>query len=238
VSDTLTQRAYIHIHEKLTRGKLAAGSRLSNRAVAKEMGISLTPVRGAFNRLISEGLLEYQPGLGVFVPMTHRREIEELYEFREMLECASVTKICGQVSDRALKEMEEYNEELAAMLDRLEKTSRSFKDSEQMEQLRVTDTKFHVALLRAAGNRRIVETVEGLRIRTQIVCHRFHDEAFDNLPRTVGEHRQILEALRRGDAETAKNVLSEHIRRGCQLALECHEQGYMDQPRHLGGGPH
>ena len=90
MGENLSQKAYWHIHDKLSAGTLKPGFRLSNRAVAKEVGISFTPVREALNRLVSEGLLEYRAGLGVFVPECSRREIEELYEVREMLECAAV----------------------------------------------------------------------------------------------------------------------------------------------------
>lgn len=238
MSDNLTQRAYQHIHGKLTGGALSPGVRLSNRTFAKEMGISLTPIRGAFNRLISEGLLEYRPGLGVFVPMPNRREIEELYEFRETLECAAVGKVCGNPSPRMFEEMESSLAELDEIVERLEQAGRTFKDEQQLERLRLVDIRFHLALLRAAGNRRMVETVEDLRIRTRIVCHRFQDEEFSNLPRTADEHRRIIEALRDGDAKEARRVLSDHIRHGCQLALESHDQRYMDSSwKHL-GGPH
>jgi len=240
MSDNLAQLAYNHVYEKLTRDKLAAGSRLSNRAVAKELGISLTPVRGAFNRLISEGFLEYQPGVGVFIPTSHRREIEEFYEFREILECASVAKTNGHMRDRVLQQIEDCNEELAGILDWLEKIiepleNQTQENQTQMEQFHLTDKKFHMALLRASGNRQIMETVEGLWVRTQIVCHRFLEKAYDNLRLAINEHRQILEALRRSKVNIAKDVLSQHIRWECQLALAREAQGYMERTRCSGG---
>ena len=76
---SLTQRVYIDIREKLIRGKLAAGTRLTNRAVAKQMGISSTPVREALNQLVSEGILDYQQGVGVLV---HRILTTEMTEHK------------------------------------------------------------------------------------------------------------------------------------------------------------
>ena len=88
----LTQKAYWHIHDKLCHGVLQPGSRLSNRKVAKEIGISFTPVREALSRLVSEGLLEYRQGVGVFVPVVSIQEIRENYELCEIIESEVATR--------------------------------------------------------------------------------------------------------------------------------------------------
>ena len=75
----LTNVAYAHIHNKLGAGSLSPGTRLSNRKVAKEIGVGVSPVRGALTRLIQEGLLDHRPGIGTFVPTPDRREITEVY---------------------------------------------------------------------------------------------------------------------------------------------------------------
>ncbi len=62
------------------------GSRLSNRALAKEIGISVIPVREAITRLASKGLLKHQPGLGTFMPQPDAEEFLQLLEVREAME--------------------------------------------------------------------------------------------------------------------------------------------------------
>lgn len=238
MNGNLTDRAYVFVHDKLTGGQLPAGSRLSNRAVAKELGVSLTPVRGAFNRLISEGLLDYHPGLGVFVPDASRREIEEIYEFRETLECAAVTKASGRLSQEALEDIQRVLDEGAALIEELEHAGREARDRDKLEKWRLADGEFHVAYLRAAGNRRMLQAVEDLRVRAQVVCHRLTTEPFETLIRTQQEHCRILDALRRGDAEEARRVMAEHVRNGRRLALEAHDMRRMKQPRQHYSGPH
>ena len=65
VATNLTQQAYDYIMGRLHSGQLAPGSRLTNRGIAVEIGTSFTPVREALNRLVSEGILLHQPGIGV-----------------------------------------------------------------------------------------------------------------------------------------------------------------------------
>ena len=242
LSGNLTQKAYLHIHDQLTSGSLTPGSRLSNRAVAKQIGISFTPVREALNRLVSEGLLEYRQGLGVFVPVSTRQEIQEIYELREILECAVVAKVCGHLPDEVLAEMAAHLETMGRLADQMPELTPPVQDAGLAEQWRLADSAFHLTLLRTAGNRRVLDTVKELRTMSRIslggldssspiVTHRFGAEPSDNVSRTVTEHRRIFDALRRGDAEEARAVMAEHIQNGLRLALAAHDRIYMEGSR-------
>ena len=123
MSDNLTQKAYKYIYEKLVGGQLLPGSRLSNRGVAKEAGMSFTPVREALNRLVSEGMLEYRQGLGVFVPTPSMREIREIYELREILESAAVSRVCADMMPYMITEMTNSYNVMADIYDRMQTES-------------------------------------------------------------------------------------------------------------------
>lgn len=86
MADNLVDQAYDHIRARLTRGDWAPGTRLANRALAEEIGVSFTPVREALQRLASENLVDYHPGAGAFVRAPDRRELAELYELRLVIE--------------------------------------------------------------------------------------------------------------------------------------------------------
>ena len=72
---TLKQRAYNHIRRQVMTGRLSPGARLCNRGLAKEIGVSLIPVREAISQLVSEGLAEHRPRLGAFVVRVGREEL-------------------------------------------------------------------------------------------------------------------------------------------------------------------
>ncbi|HBO44134.1 MAG TPA: hypothetical protein DD670_09420, partial [Planctomycetaceae bacterium] len=148
MNENLSQKAYWHIHDKLTSGDLRPGHRLSNRTVAKEIGASFTPVREALNRLVSEGLLEYREGLGVLVPRATRQEIKDLYEVREMLECAVASRFAGQLPADTLREMRDVHERMGQIVEKARPTGHMDEHGTEFRQL---DTAFHLAFIRGTG---------------------------------------------------------------------------------------
>ena len=230
--DNLTHLAYIHIHEKLDSGKLAPGTRLSHRKVAKEMGFTASPVRGALTRLISEGVLDHQPGLGVFVPAPSQREIEEVYELRRILECAAVAKVCGKLDDKTLSEMKRCVDRQEGIYAALQAPIEADKRMQLLEDWAEMEFKFHKIFLRAASNRKMFKTVDDLWRRFRIIGHHLIQEKISFVPRRVmDEHAHILKALQQGDAAEAVAALANHIQIGCEDALKAHNKYYMEQPR-------
>ena len=71
MEQTLAEKSYDYIREKLSRGELPPGKRLVNRTLADEIGVSVIPVREAIHRLATEGLVEHVPGSGAFVRKTN-----------------------------------------------------------------------------------------------------------------------------------------------------------------------
>ena len=254
---TLTQKAYQHIHDQLAGGLLKPGTRLSNRGVAKEVGVSFTPVREALSRLVSEGLLEYRQGLGVFVPMSSVQEIHESYELREILESEAAARVSENPPSGMLEEMRHTRQIMAGILEKISDPEEGVTIHDYALAWQEADSVFHMALLRATGNRRLLDTVKGLRTSLRammsttlrgmaaeaeesstIVGHRFATESHGHIKRTFDEHCRILEALEKGDATVAKAVMIEHIRSGMELALASHNRCHMgDTTIHL-HGPH
>ena len=248
-NNTLTQKAYQHIHDQLSCGMLQPGSRLSNRGVAKEVGISFTPVREALSRLVSEGLLEYRQGLGVFVPTSNIQEIRESYQLREILESEAASMACRSLSTMMLAEMTESYGRMVNIFSEISDPERETTLADQASAWQAADSDFHMSLLRATGNRRLLDTVEGLRTSLRvmmgglqesagIVGHRFASESLDHIKRTLDEHCRILEALKQGDADAAKAVMIEHIRSGMELALASHNHNHMSNASSFLRGPH
>jgi DNA-binding GntR family transcriptional regulator len=239
MSENLSQKAYSHIHDKLTSGTLRPGLRLSNRKVAQEIGVSFTPVREALNRLVSEGLLEYRDGVGVFVPEATRREIEELYDVREMLECAVVARECGRLSQRTLQELRDLHGEMCRIVESVEEAGQM---GEHGQRFRELDSAFHLTLIRGTGNRQLLDVVTDLRKKCAIksggasmadlVGHVFHAEPLENVRRTLREHGELLSLLEKSDGVAAAELMCRHIRTGRQLAVASIDRDYMSASRH------
>jgi DNA-binding GntR family transcriptional regulator len=206
--------------------------------MAKALEISFTPVREALNRLVSEGLLEYRSGLGVFVPRISRREIEDVYEVREMLECAAVAKVGADLPESVLVEMAALLNEMIQIGETIQQEHGKERQQELTDRHAQVDSSFHMALLRATGNRLVVDTARGLRRTATVIAHSFDVDPWAELARTRDEHRRLLEALRDGDVAAAQAVIAEHLRNGCELALAAYDRHYMEQTTEATRGPH
>lgn len=227
MTQSLKQRAYGLILRKLSSGELAPGERVSNRALAKELGIGFVPVREALIRLVSEGLIEHRPGQGTFVPQPSSETIFELYDLREALECHAVGKLAARPGEVDLSEAYEQNRRLLYVIDQLACEGRETCTAEHRDRWAQADAAFHGALLRAAGNRRALETVLDLRVLSRVFSQGVQHEPIATLRRTLAEHQRILDALRRGDAEAARKEMALHIRQGCRMVLAAYERQRM-----------
>ena len=95
------------------------------------------------------------------------------------------------------------------------------------------DARFHLALLEVAGNRQMLEAFEGVRVKTHIICHRFHEKPMADLSRTIGDHQTLIDQIAAGDWESARCILGEHIQTGCEMALDFYDRQYMRHGKHV-----
>jgi DNA-binding GntR family transcriptional regulator len=220
----MREKAYLHIQRKVLAGEFAAGAVLSEASVARELGISRTPLREAIGQLVAEGYLRQIPNRGTIVADFSQRDIAELYELREALEVYAVGKAAltglrpadAEVLSRLVADILQVREEL-------EQSGKPHIAGELLQRFIQIDLGFHAVLLRAAGNSRIMKVVGDTRVLLNIFAMRRvgHDSA-----RLVNIHRfhsEILDAVLRRDAGTAMRLLGEHIRVSRQERLEEYE---------------
>lgn len=227
---SLRQRAYAHIIEKLANGDLPPGSRLSNRGLASEIGVSVIPVREAINRLESEGFIEHQPGVGAFVPTPSYEELMDVYDLREAVECHAVRKAGAALTSDLLDELLRYVAVWTEIIEKFELADGLDRDPSLLEQWSSTDASFHDAIVSAAGNRRALETSRNLRKMSRIFGTRVGGQPLATLRRSLEGHRRIVDALKRSNIEDAANLLAEHIQYGCQRVLQVYRSNRTQRP--------
>jgi DNA-binding GntR family transcriptional regulator len=216
MGESLPHGAYDYLVEKLASGDMPPGSRLSNRALASEIGVSVIPVREAISRLQSEGLVKHEPGIGSFVPQPCDEELLDIYGLREAVECHAVREMRGTVSEETLNELMHSVDIWAGIVGKCEDAGWSNCDPALFKQWASADASFHNAIVSASGNRRALQIIENLR---KLSC--VFGTLVGTRPRAVflqslESHRRILGALRQGNTEEAARLLAEHIQNGCQ----------------------
>jgi DNA-binding GntR family transcriptional regulator len=203
---SLVDIAYLALRDAITSGELAAGTRLREAPLARHFAVSTTPVREALRRLDREGLVRLAPNRGAVVAEFSRREIADLFEIREILECRAVRRAALQPI-RELAPAEEILVLAGALLD-----EGSAPDRIEWNRL---DVSFHRALNDLSGNLELAELSERIHRTVQALCVRaMRDPIYgpEKLLQIQEHHRGILAAVRAGSAREAEARMRAHIR--------------------------
>jgi DNA-binding GntR family transcriptional regulator len=182
---------------------------LSERALASRLELSLGPVRSALERLRVEGLISVTPNSGIRLPEVTAREIIEFYEFRLVVESHIVVALAGRLSAAQTRHLESIiaeQEETAAK-----------QDTDRYHQL---DLDFHTAFVEFYGNSEMVHALGRLRNKMYRLARRMHRAHPERLILNAAQHRRIMEAVRDGQAEAARERMEAHLSWGRSFTLD------------------
>lgn len=203
------ERAYEHLKTSILSGRFSPGERLTEEHLAKELGISRTPVREALHKLESEGLIKPLPSRGFIASQDSKEDIEELFEIRAVLEGYALRVICDRISD--------------SVLDGLEETVRKADEAlrgQNLDDVFQWNTRFHDTLHELLTDKhRLYHQM--VTMRQYVLRYRKNTLQYpDGGERTVDGHRKILLALRLRDADLCERVMREHIQQSKKDALQ------------------
>ncbi len=217
MEDTLAQKAYHELRERLRTGKLPPGTRLVNRTLAAELGFSFTPLREAISRLSSEGLVEHIPGSGAFVRRLERQDLAQLYDLRATLEPYAAAEAAKHISAVELEGLQQVCEELESVkLHLLERKPKAATARNRQAWLRAEE-RFHELLIEAARNPWLTKMAVELRLVSLVFASQLEDAkllTYQVARRTCKEHALLLELLGKRDAPAAHDWMKAHILRG------------------------
>lgn len=194
----LTLKVYYRIIELMLHYEIVPGQRLVFIDLAKQLGVSRTPVNNALSILAQEGYLDFVPNQGYSVHKLTRKEAEHLYEFREVLEVGFLGKAIRNMTEKKLRNLEkrkkDYEEAISSRVDR---------------RLFILDTEFHGAIVDMAGN-------DVLSSRYRDICQkiflrfRTEDLQLNRILEIKNEHNELYEAICLKDVERAKELVRLH----------------------------
>jgi len=223
-SGSLRQDAYNYIHRKIVSGDLPNGCQVSELSLAKEIGISRTPVREAIQQLQREGLVEQLPRLGTIVRTPERRDIVELYELREALEPFAVGLAARRAPASEIPTLEKLCAEMDGIAEELQEAGMVTPDPARLEKFLTSDMAFHLLLLRASGNQRMMRIVADSRVFLRLFSARRQEHNLAVLRETYQYHRQILEAIKGSDVRGATVAMEAHIQASKRETLEHYDR--------------
>ncbi|MDA0835586.1 MAG: GntR family transcriptional regulator [Planctomycetota bacterium] len=217
---TLKQHAYAVIREKLISGA-HSGQRLSDDAFAKELGISRSPVREAISQLASEGLIDYRPRSGAYVRVPALDELAELYDVRLALEPFAVAKATERMQPHELAALQQLLIDMHAIVEECRSRPGHIAEKALTERFLVIDHEFHMLILAAAGNKRMMRMVDDCKVMVRVFGHVpvIHDLKL--IEKIASQHEEILRDIERGEGAMAANHMREHIEFARNVIIQC-----------------
>jgi DNA-binding GntR family transcriptional regulator len=198
---TKSDFAYRRVRELILSGQLEPGTVLNQATLAREIGISTTPLREALRRLKQQGLVELDAHRDARVTPLDAEEARDLLEVRRSLDPLAASLAAERRSKQDVAEMRAGLEGLQAL-----------PSNPTVEQL-VAHRRYHAAIYRASHNARLIETLDGLWDTAD--RYRRHglqvERSAEERAVKDREHSLLLEAIVEGDAETAAEVMRAHI---------------------------
>jgi len=199
---TMTEHAAEAIVAGAARGLFLPGDRLVEAEIARELGISRVPVREALRLLESHGIVVNHPYRGMRMMQVTNRTAADLAKVRLALELMALTEVLDRVA---------AGQPVAPLSAAAERYARIvLDDTADIAAVIAADRDFHATLVGLAGNDPLLQTWEGLSRRlTLLWAIGQSNTARDEV---IGQHADIVEAIRAGDRDRARANLEGHIR--------------------------
>lgn len=196
---SIRRTVYEYLRERILKGEIPQGERLYEGKLAREIGVSRTPVREALHALEHEGLVISRPRSGYFVKPISKEEVYEICEIRKVIEALALKWAVKRSREKLIKELEKNI-----------KTSERKLYENDVKSFVELDARFHEKIAELSGSERILELSRTLR-RHML---RYRIESIyvrDNVERAIEGHKRILLAIKNGSDEELEEALKSHI---------------------------
>lgn len=196
LSHTTQEVVLDHLRGLILDGMLRPGERLVQSKLARQFGVSRTPIREALQNLASEGLVTLSPHKGASVANLSLSELEDVYDIRIAIEGRGAYLAAQNITDEDLEQLESLLHQMREL----------FRKGDRWRLLGI-NRQFYVVLYAIAERPRLYELI--MRYLDLAALYRRMAFALDHhFSNTIVQHEDILGALRRRDPEVSQNLIS------------------------------
>ena len=192
------------LRQRIFKRELEPGSWIDEMKLAEEYGISRTPLREALKVLAAEGLVTMKVRRGAYVTEVSEKDLSDVYHLLSLLESDAAGVVAQRATDAEIADLQALHKQLEAAAGNRDKFF-------------AINERFHMRLLELAGNRWRDQMVADLRKVMKLNRHNSLLKS-GRVKESMLEHRAIMEALARRDAEGAAAKMQEHFRNGLEAA--------------------
>jgi len=220
-SNSLPDLVRMELERMILAGELAAGTQLTEVALAARLGVSRGPVREAFRALEEIGLVRIEKNRGVFVRRISVEEADQIYEVRAILDEWIGRRLAQTATPEQVRS-------LRAHVERMEKAAARH-DVDGYYHLNL---EFHDQLVAACGNPKLLATYRRLVKELSLFRHQALARS-GTMNVSTREHREIIERIASGNAAAAGKALLEHVSASRERMHQSHPDGAQSARRPL-----
>jgi len=204
-----TEIIYKKLLDDILKGGFYQGQRLIEKELIDRYKISKTPLREALIKLERVGLVQKNINRGFLIKRILRKDAEEIYELREIIDGFSVRKITEDITEEKIQKIEKIIHDMELCI-RDKKTDKYIKH----------DKYFHTVLNKLSGNKRLIEIMQNLNYQISILLKTSIKLPERGINVSFSEHKMIFKAILNKNSIKAEEVAKKHIRKTKKAVLE------------------
>jgi len=195
----IAQEVAADIKKAIVDGMIKPGERINETQIARDMGISRSPVREALHMLKKEGVVVSIPYKGTFVNLLGKKEIEDMYIIRGLLEAHAIEKVIENKNEKILKCLRENVEDIEKDV-----------ENKQLMELVRKDIEFHRNICNFSGNKKLIDIWEGFQTQIEVLIN-LESSFYERFQLLPVEHKELLSLIVEGKTKQAQEKIKAHI---------------------------
>lgn len=200
-----------YIKQQILKGELDPGDRIVETRLARELGISQTPIREAMHQLSGEGIITIVPNKGPVVNELNKNDVFEIYSLRAVIEGLAI-RIASQIAPQEdIDNLEDFYNEMKQKL-----------HDDSVESLLKESLHIHQTIISLSKHKRLIQTYESISFQIFLVNRILGKESTKQ--KEVDQHLELIEALKQRDPDNAEKVMRMHIYRSYREFIELDEE--------------
>jgi DNA-binding GntR family transcriptional regulator len=188
------------IRDAIIEGRIKAGERLMEPDVARNLGVSRTPLREAFLQLESEGFVKVTPRRGAVVSELSVKDAEETYVIKSTLEGLAARLAVQNMTEEMLQQLRSINNEMEKKAKQKDKDYRTILD---------LNAKYHYLINKTSGNEKLCHSISLLRKQT-LRYNYIYLTVLSHIDQSIREHKAIINALEQRDQQLVEKLVYNH----------------------------
>lgn len=187
-----------YIKQQILNGELNPGDRIVETKLARELGISQTPVREALRQLQGEGVVSILPNKGPIVRTLDIDDAYEIYSIRSMLEGLAIRLATQHASDEEMTKLEQFYNQMKSKL-----------SDDSVMYLLHDSSHIHETIIRLSGHSRLISMYKSISFQISLINRLVGVKSTKQ--KEVDEHLELIEALKSRNPDQAEETMRRHI---------------------------